>query len=228
MRRRVNTFALLALLPLVACVSGPVVTNVSVTATPAAIGDCGAAEKLSGQLDAVVSGTGAFDKTVNWSVTSVGGGTLSATTGASVTYTLPTMTAWPESVTVRATSAADAARFGDVNILVKRCMISDRNLKTDIRATNGLDILNSLARLPIASWRYRSGDLSRHLGPMAQDFAASFKLGASTTSIATVDEGGVALAAIQALNAKLQAENAGLRADLARLDARLSALERRQ
>ena len=222
-----NKLVLLALIPLVGCMSGPAVTNVSATATPAAIGGCGPSSSLvlSSLLEAAVTGAGAFDKTVNWKIVS-GGGALSATTGASVMYTLPPD--WPQSVTVRATSAVDAARSSDVNILVNHCITSDRNLKTDLRATNGLDILNSLARLPITSWRYRSGDPSRHLGPMAQDFAASFKLGASTTSIATVDEGGVALAAIQALNAKLQAENAGLRADLARLDARLSALERRQ
>ncbi len=37
------------------------------------------------------------------------------------------------------------------------------------------------------------------MGPTAQDFYAAFDLGRDDTSISTVDEGGVALAAIQGL-----------------------------
>ncbi|MGP8240136.1 MAG: peptidase S74, partial [Limisphaerales bacterium] len=43
-----------------------------------------------------------------------------------------------------------------------------------------------------------------HLGPMAQDFYAAFSLGADDKHITTIDEGGVALAAIQGLNQKLE------------------------
>jgi len=39
---------------------------------------------------------------------------------------------------------------------------------------------------------------------MAQDFYASFKVGADDRHIATIDEGGVALAAIKGLNQKLE------------------------
>jgi SMC interacting uncharacterized protein involved in chromosome segregation len=39
---------------------------------------------------------------------------------------------------------------------------------------------------------------------MAQDFRAAFKLGVDDKHIATVDEEGVALAAIQGLNRKLE------------------------
>lgn len=39
-----------------------------------------------------------------------------------------------------------------------------------------------------------------HLGPMAQDFHAAFNVGMDDKHMATVDEEGVALAAIQGLN----------------------------
>ncbi len=42
------------------------------------------------------------------------------------------------------------------------------------------------------------------MGPVAQDFSAAFGLGETDTMISTVDADGVALAAIQGLNAKLE------------------------
>ena len=49
---------------------------------------------------------------------------------------------------------------------------------------------------------------------MAQDFHAAFGLnGADDKHISTVDEGGVALAAIQGLNQKVESENSTLRAE---------------
>ena len=48
---------------------------------------------------------------------------------------------------------------------------------------------------------------SRHLGPTAQDFRAAFGLGEDDTTISTVDEQGVALAAIQGLYAVVQAKD---------------------
>jgi hypothetical protein len=52
------------------------------------------------------------------------------------------------------------------------------------------------------------------MGPTAEDFASAFGLGADSTGISTVDQSGVALAAIQAL----ANENAELRARLDRLE----------
>ena len=57
---------------------------------------------------------------------------------------------------------------------------------------------------------------------MAQDFKAAFGLGDSDTGIATVDEGGVALAAIQGLNQKVEEKEARI----AELERRLEKLER--
>ncbi len=58
----------------------------------------------------------------------------------------------------------------------------------------------------------------RRVGPMAQDFYAAFRVGEDDRHITSLDEDGVALAAIKALHARvgsLDAENARLRARLA-------------
>jgi regulator of replication initiation timing len=51
------------------------------------------------------------------------------------------------------------------------------------------------------------------------------RIGPDDKHITTVDEGGVALAAIQGLNQKVESENAALRAENAQLKARLDKLE---
>ncbi|MGW0024254.1 hypothetical protein [Rhodococcus sp. NPDC003383] len=57
-----------------------------------------------------------------------------------------------------------------------------------------------LSELPLSVWTYGFDHSSvRHLGPMAQDFAAAFGLGHSNRRIALVDANGVCMAAIQAL-----------------------------
>jgi hypothetical protein len=104
---------------------------------------------------------------------------------------------------------------------------SDRRLKTAITSIDPDVVLERLLALPISTWSYiAQGDGVRHLGPMAQDFAAAFALGENDTTISSVDADGVALAAIQGLNAKLEAENAALRARDARLQADHRALAR--
>ncbi|MBB4936544.1 hypothetical protein FHR32_000849 [Streptosporangium album] len=69
---------------------------------------------------------------------------------------------------------------------------------------NGYDILDKVAGLPISSWRYEwEPDHVRHLGPMAQDWHATFGLGDTDTMIPGVDANGVALVAIQALHRRI-------------------------
>jgi hypothetical protein len=93
---------------------------------------------------------------------------------------------------------------------------SDAALKDEFAPVDVSDVLGRVARLPIKTWRYRADSAGgRHIGPVAQDFHHAFGLGHDTTSIATVDADGVALAAIQGLNAKLEAEVMALRAELA-------------
>ena len=77
---------------------------------------------------------------------------------------------------------------------------SDRNLKTSFAPVDGADLLVRLSAVPMSKWRYKSEqDSIRHIGPTAQDFYAAFGLGSDDKHITTVDEGGVALAAVQAL-----------------------------
>ena len=84
--------------------------------------------------------------------------------------------------------------------------VSDRNAKQDIASINPLEVLEKVSALPITEWEYKQTQAgAKHIGPMAQDFHAAFGLdGSDDTHISTVDEGGVALAAIQGLNQKLE------------------------
>lgn len=103
-------------------------------------------------------------------------------------------------------------------------MDSDRNAKHDITPVDSDAVLERLAALPVARWRYDATPASQHMGPMAQDFRAAFGLGDSDRHIATVDANGVMMAALQALHRRQAAserENAALRAEIAALRAEL-------
>jgi hypothetical protein len=99
---------------------------------------------------------------------------------------------------------------------------SDRNLKTDVAGIDDDAVLDKVASLPISRWSYKSERGVSHVGPMAQDFYAAFKLGQDDKHITSIDEDGVALAAIKALHAEnrsVHAENAHLRSRLAAVEA---------
>ncbi|HEV2329429.1 MAG TPA: tail fiber domain-containing protein [Verrucomicrobiae bacterium] len=82
---------------------------------------------------------------------------------------------------------------------------SDRNAKEDFAAVNPQQVLAKVATLPVTEWNYKSDKGVEHIGPMAQDFHAAFGLnGGDDKHISVVDEGGVALAAIQGLNQRLE------------------------
>jgi hypothetical protein len=100
--------------------------------------------------------------------------------------------------------------------------LSDRNAKTDIVPLDDAAILVKVTRLPLSAWRYKTETRVRHVGPMAQDFYAAFGVGEDDRHITSIDEDGIALAAIKALHT----ENAGLRAQNAALAERLAAVER--
>jgi hypothetical protein len=108
--------------------------------------------------------------------------------------------------------------------------VSDVNRKHLFADVLGEDVLGRLRAMPIRTWTYRlEPDHVRHLGPTAQDFHAAFGLGSDSTTIAGIDEAGVALAAAQALEARtaaqqqridaLEAQNAALQARVATLEA---------
>ena len=83
--------------------------------------------------------------------------------------------------------------------------VSDRNAKANVEPVDAQRVLDRVAALPISTWNSRTQESGiRHLGPMAQDFRSAFGLGENDTTIATVDAQGVALAAIQGLNARLE------------------------
>ena len=97
---------------------------------------------------------------------------------------------------------------------------SDRNLKENFKPVSAREMLDKVATLPISRWNYKQDASSEHVGPMAQDFYAAFSVGPDDKHITTIDESGVALAAIQGLNQKLEetrAENADLKQELAEL-----------
>jgi hypothetical protein len=89
--------------------------------------------------------------------------------------------------------------------------VSDRALKTRVVPIDDANVLARVAKLPVSEWSYVSERGVRHMGPMAQDFYAAFGVGEDDRHITSIDEDGVALAAIKALHA----ENAELRARLA-------------
>jgi hypothetical protein len=96
---------------------------------------------------------------------------------------------------------------------------SSRTFKEGFAAIDPADVLQRVLALGISRWSYIGSGEGEHVGPMAEDFHAAFGLGHSERQIATVDADGVALAAIQGLNAKLEAENAALREEMAALRA---------
>ncbi len=88
---------------------------------------------------------------------------------------------------------------------------SDRNAKEEFEAVDRHSVLAAVVALPIERWSYK-GEPVRHLGPMAQDFAAAFGLGVDDRHIFPLDAAGVALAAIQGLHGLVQAQATRLEA----------------
>lgn len=107
--------------------------------------------------------------------------------------------------------------------------LSDVNMKENFAVVDGEELLDRLRMVPITSWNYKTQDSKiRHIGPMAQDFAAAFNVGEDNRHIATIDPDGVALAGVQALDSRtnsqqlrieeLQKENAALKVRLERIE----------
>jgi len=102
---------------------------------------------------------------------------------------------------------------------------SDRNLKAGFEQVDAQATLEKVAALAITRWHYTNDAATAHVGPMAQDFHASFGVGSDDKHIATVDADGVALAAIQGLNQKLEEALKVKDAELKALQERFSRLE---
>jgi hypothetical protein len=106
--------------------------------------------------------------------------------------------------------------------------LSDRNMKSDIVPLDDATVLAKVAALPVSEWSYNSERGVRHVGPMAQDFYAAFRVGEDDRHITSIDEDGVALAAIKALHAEneaLRAATAATRKRDMQLASRVASLE---
>ena len=107
--------------------------------------------------------------------------------------------------------------------------VSDRNRKMNFRDLDGEDVLNRLRNVPVTEWSYiAQGASIRHIGPMAQDFFAAFRLGSDDVTITTSDIDGINMAGVQALierTDRLREENAALRSEVTDLRTRLERLE---
>jgi Chaperone of endosialidase len=91
--------------------------------------------------------------------------------------------------------------------------ISDVNLKENFRDLDDEDVLAKIAEMPIREWNYKAQDAGiRHVGPTAQDYYAAFGLGEDPLRISTIDADGIALRAIQALEAMTRAYEARIQA----------------
>ena len=86
--------------------------------------------------------------------------------------------------------------------------LSDRDAKEDVVPVEGKDILEMLSAMPISTWKYKTQEEGiRHIGPMAQDFYAAFKLGEDERHISSVDANGIALSAIKGLYEIIQEQD---------------------
>jgi hypothetical protein len=89
---------------------------------------------------------------------------------------------------------------------------SDRNIKDNFSPINPQQVLAKVTAMPITTWNYKEEPEKLHLGPMAQDFYGAFGIGYDDKTITFLDEGGVALAAIQGLNQKVDDKDAKIQA----------------
>jgi hypothetical protein len=105
--------------------------------------------------------------------------------------------------------------------------LSDRNMKTAIVPLDDAAILAKVAALPVSSWSYTTERGVRHAGPMAQDFYAAFGVGEDDRHITSIDEDGVALAAIKGLYERSKRENVRTRREQEVLDIQQASIQRR-
>jgi hypothetical protein len=92
-------------------------------------------------------------------------------------------------------------------------LTSDRNAKENFTPLDVKSVLAKVVAMPVTQWNYKEDADKKHVGPMAQDFHTAFQLdGADDKHISMIDEGGVALAAIQGLSQKLNEKDAEIEA----------------
>ena len=99
---------------------------------------------------------------------------------------------------------------------------SDRNAKENFAPVNPQAVLAKVAALPVTQWNYKTESGGSTSARWRRIFRRRSLDGADDKHISVVDEGGVALAAIQGLNQKLNEKDA----EIQDLKQRLEALEK--
>jgi len=83
-------------------------------------------------------------------------------------------------------------------------ILSDSTKKENIKPITLINYLDKLNTIEVYSWNYKSqSDSITHIGPMAQDFHATFNLGNDPTTINSGDFDGINLVLLKGLNQKL-------------------------
>ena len=111
---------------------------------------------------------------------------------------------------------------GNMSIRGSLSQQSSRSSKEGISHVDPETILTKVLSLPIRQWSYKHDDEKiRHIGPMSEEFFASFDVGENPDGISSLDTGGVALAAIQGLKQEIDKRDRKIE----KLEARLKNIE---
>ncbi|HEV8579577.1 MAG TPA: tail fiber domain-containing protein [Thermoanaerobaculia bacterium] len=108
---------------------------------------------------------------------------------------------------------------------------SSRELKENFSPVNGREILAKLAAMPLTEWSFRTEPAKRHIGPVAEDFQATFGLGQEGQGLNLTDVNGVTIAALQGLHAQVEEQRQTIekqQALIRQLEERLARLEGKQ
>ena len=101
----------------------------------------------------------------------------------------------------------------------------DKNLIENSAAIDNGSILDKINSLNIEKWNYTNASSGSHIGPSAQDFYKTFNLGNSSSTISIVDLGGVALAGVKGLSAKVDLNNASTILAISNLDQKVQTVD---
>ncbi len=86
--------------------------------------------------------------------------------------------------------------------------ISDFRKKENFKPVNGEELVKKLNNLKVNGWNYKTqSDNIIHIGPMAQEFYATFGYGESDTTITTIDPDGLIMAGVKELNKDFNQQN---------------------
>jgi hypothetical protein len=121
--------------------------------------------------------------------------------------------------------SGDLTVLGDIDAGGTITWPSDRNIKENFKPVDHHAVLEKVVALEVTEWNYiHNADNIRHIGPMAQDWYAAFRVGANEKTISSSDMNGVALASFKALNEQLEErkdEITDLKTQIARIEALL-------